>query len=291
MQTNYQKDLAICVSRLKEVFKEAKIDKLEGVELKPKENLDFNTPTEYDISTNTIYIDNKRMAEVDDTAHAMMYGVLEAVTTDKETKNIGVSFDGKMEALNKGINHMVANLLIPSTDENDTLFTSYIMANVLTHIAGADTVLDAYFNSNGKKMYDALLNKLGNDEIFLDTMLEFTDIEAKSLSERHYPSLLSYTQESIARTYFKNNDLSLEEAIKFKETVFTTPELAPEGEQNRLYSCVNCEGYLTEQINKIKGKNNSTRKKAEEKELLDMFEEPTFASTNGDIKNDSSRRK
>jgi hypothetical protein len=291
MQTNYQKDLAICVSRLKEVFKEAKIDKLEGVELKPKENLDFNTPTEYDISTNTIYIDNKRMAEVDDTAHAMMYGVLEAVTTDKETKNIGVSFDGKMEALNKGINHMVANLLIPSTDENDTLFTSYIMANVLTHIAGADTVLDAYFNSNGKKMYDALLNKLGNDEIFLDTMLEFTDIEAKSLSERHYPSLLSYTQESIARTYFKNNDLSLEEAIKFKETVFTTPELAPEGEQNRLYSCVNCEGYLTEQINKIKGKNNSTRKKAEGKELLDMFEEPTFASTNGDIKNDSSRRK
>ncbi len=291
MQTNYQKDLAICVLRLKEVFKEAKIDRLDGVEVKPKENLDFNAPTEYDISTNTIYIDNKRMAEVDDTAHAMLYGVLEAVTTDKETKNTGVSFDGKMEALNKGINHMVANLLIPSTDENDTLFTSYIMANVLTNIAGSDTVLDAYFNSNGKKMYDALLTKLGNDEIFLDTMLEFTDIEAKSLSERHYPSLLSYTQESIARTYFKNNDLSLEEAINFKEIVFTTPELAPEGEQNRLYSCVNCEGYLTEQINKIKGKNNSTRKKAEGKELLDMFEEPTFASTNGDIKNDSSRRK
>lgn len=291
MQTNYQKDLAICVSRLKEVFKEAKIDKLEGVELKPKENLDFNAPTEYDISTNTIYIDNKRMAEVDDTAHAMMYGVLEAVTTDKETKNIGVSFDGKMEALNKGINHMVANLLIPSTDENDTLFTSYIMANVLTHIAGSDTVLDAYFNSNGKKMYDALLNKLGNDEIFLDTMLEFTDIEAKSLSERHYPSLLSYTQESIARTYFKNNNLSLEEAINFKETVFTTPELAPKNERVRLNKCLDCEEYLTEQINKIKGKNNSTRKKAEGKELLDMFEEPTFASTNGDIKNDSSRRK
>ena len=119
----------------------------------------------------------------------------------------------------------------------------------------------------------------------------FTDIEAKSLSERHYPSLLSYTQESIARTYFKNNDLSLEEAINFKETVFTTPELAPKNERVRLYSCVNCEGYLTEQINKIKGKNNSTRKKAEGKELLDMFEEPTFASTNGDIKNDSSRRK
>ena len=291
MQNNYQKDLAICVSRLKEVFKEAKIDKLEGVELKPKENLDFNTPTEYDISTNTIYIDNKRMAEVDDTAHAMMYGVLEAVTTDKETKNIGVSFDGKMEALNKGINHMVANLLIPSTDENDTLFTSYIMANVLTHIAGADTVLDAYFNSNGKKMYDALLNKLGNDEIFLDTMLEFTDIEAKSLSERHYPSLLSYTQESIARTYFKNNDLSLEDAMEFKETIFTTPELAPKNERVRLNKCLDCEEYLTEQINKIKGKNNSTIKKAEGKELLDMFEEPTFASTNGDIKNDSSRRK
>lgn len=291
MQTNYQKDLAICVSRLKEVFKEAKIDRLEGIEIKPKENLNFNAPTEYDISTNTIYIDNKRMAEVDDTAHAMMYGVLEAVTTDKETKNIGVSFDGKMEALNKGINHMVANLLIPSTDENDTLFTSYIMANVLTHIAGADTVLDAYFNSNGKKMYDALLNKLGNDEIFLDTMLEFTDIEAKSLSERHYPSLLAYTQESIARTYFKNNDLSLEEAIEFKETIFTIPELAPKSEQKRLYSCVNCEEYLTEQINKIKEKNNSTRKQVEGKELLDMFEEPTFASTNGDIKNDSSRRK
>lgn len=291
MQTNYQKDLAICVSRLKEVFKEAKIDKLEGVELKPKENLDFNTPTEYDISTNTIYIDNKRMAEVDDTAHAMMYGVLEAVTTDKETKNTGVSFDGKMEALNKGINHMVTNLLIPSTDENDTLFTSYIMANVLTHIAGADTVLDAYFNSNGKKMYDALLNKLGNDERFLDTMLEFTDIEAKSLSERHYPSLLSYTQESIARTYFKNNDLSLEDAMEFKETIFTTPELAPKNERVRLNKCLDCEEYLTEQINKIKGKNNSTIKKAEGKELLDMFEEPTFASTNGDIKNDSSRRK
>ena len=31
MQTNYQKDLAICVSRLrKEVFKEAKIDRLVG---------------------------------------------------------------------------------------------------------------------------------------------------------------------------------------------------------------------------------------------------------------------
>lgn len=288
MQTNYQKDLAICVSRLKEVFKEAKIDKLEGVELKPKENLDFNTPTEYDISTNTIYIDNKRMAEVDDTAHAMMYGVLEAVTTDKETKNIGVSFDGKMEALNKGINHMVANLLIPSTDENDTLFTSYIMANVLTHIAGADTVLDAYFNSNGKKMYDALLNKLGNDEIFLDTMLEFTDIEAKSLSERHYPSLLGYTQDSISRAYFKNNDLSLDEALAFKETVFTIPELAPSGVQSRLYSCINCENYLNEQINLI---NKNTMKISKHDQLLEMFEEPTFASTNGDIKNDSSRRK
>lgn len=291
MQNNYQKDLAICVSRLKEVFNEAKIERLEGVEIKPKENLGFNAPTEYDISTNTIYVDNKRMSEVDDTAHAMMYGVLEAVTTDKETKNTGVSFDGKMEALNKGINHMVANLLIPSTDENDTLFTSYIMANVLTHIAGADIVLDAYFNSNGKKMYDALLNKLGNDEIFLDTMLEFTDIEAKSLSERHYPSLLSYTQESIARTYFKNNNLSLEDAMEFKETIFTTPELAPKNERVRLNKCLDCEEYLTEQINVIKAKHNSTRKKVEGKELLDMFEEPTFASTNGDIKNDSSRRK
>ena len=46
MQTNYQKDLAICVSRLKEVFKEAKIDRLDGVELKPKENLDFNISDE-----------------------------------------------------------------------------------------------------------------------------------------------------------------------------------------------------------------------------------------------------
>lgn len=287
MQTNYQKDLAICVSRLKEVFKEAKIDKLEGVELKPKENLDFNTPTEYDISTNTIYIDNKRMAEVDDTAHAMMYGVLEAVTTDKETKNIGVSFDGKMEALNKGINHMVANLLIPSKDEYDTLFTSYVMANVLTHIVGPDTVLDAYFNSNGQKMYKALLNKLGNDEVYLDTMLEFTDIEAKSLSERHYPSLLGYTQDSISRAYFKNNDLSLDEALAFKETVFTIPELAPSGVQSRLYSCINCENYLNEQINLI---NKNTMKISKDDQLLEMFDEPKFYNTSEDIKNDSRRK-
>ena len=290
MQTNYQKDLAICVSRIKEVFNEAKIDRLEGVELKSKDNLAFNAPTEYDINSNTIYVDNKRMSEMDDTANAMMYGVLEAVTTDKETKNTGVCFDGKMEAINKGVNHMVANLLIPSKDEYDTLFTSYVMANVLTHIAGPDTVLDAYFNSNGQKMYKALLNKLGNDEVYLDTMLEFTDIEAKSLSERHYPSLLGYTQDSISRAYFKNNDLSLDEALAFKETVFTIPELAPSGVQSRLYSCINCENYLNEQINLIKKNNKNTMKISKDDQLLEMFDEPKFYNTSEDIKNDSRRK-
>lgn len=269
----YQENITICVARIREIFPDANINRLDHITIQEKKNLSFQSPTEYENNSHTIFVDPERIEEVEDQSNAMMYGVLEAITTNPETKNQGVSFDGKMEAVNKGITHMIANLLIPSRDENDTLFTSYVASNILTNIAEADTVLDCYFHSDGKKLYNKLLSKLNNDPIYLDTMLEFIDIEAKTLSpkDRRYPSLLGYIQNSISQKYFENNDLSLKEMEEFHDTLFTEPKLAPESQISRLNNCRECDNYVKEQI-ELKKETSYSSSNKRNAELMSMFD-------------------
>lgn len=266
----YEQNIKMCVGRIKEVFPEAKIERLENLSIIESSDLLLEMPVEYKLENHTLYLDKEKVEKIGDPLNSIMYGLLEVITTDPKTNKHGVAFDGKMESVNKGITHMISNLLVLNSDENDTLFTSSVCANILTNIAGADTVIESYFNTDGEKMYNKLLSKFNNDPIFLDTMLSFIDIEATSLSEHKYPSLLSYIQGSLAQKYFESNDLTLEEAKDFHEAMFTEPKLAPQGQISRLMGCNECDKYVIEQIETMKEKNALSNKNNDE--LMTMFD-------------------
>lgn len=239
----YQEQLNLCIGRLKEELSDVSLDRLNDVTLAFVEDHSDWT-VDYNKEEDTIYIEKEKFKNSPKQSQELMTGLLNAITTDKTTKKSGISFDGKMEAFNRGVTHQLANALIPEEEENLTDFECGVVANLFTSIVGRDTVYDAYFKKDGERVYSKLAKKLGGDYEYLDTMLSLSDLNMTTLKDKSHPSLLGYIQEGVSKKYIENNDLSLEQVKEFRDGLFTEAEYAPSDGVTRLLSCATCDCYV-----------------------------------------------
>lgn len=269
----YQEELNLCVGRLKEVFSEVSLERLNEVTLSFVEN-QSNEMIDYNRNQDILYIEKEKFKKSPSKAQNLMKGLLNVITTDKTTKKSGIAFNGKMEAFNRGITHQLANALIPEEEENLKDFECSVVANLFTSIVGRDTVYDAYFKKDGERVYSELSKKLGGDDVYLDTMLSLSDLNMTTLQDKSHPSLLGYIQEGVSKKYMENNELSLEQVKEFQSSLFTEAEYAPDDGVTRLLGCATCDGYVAKKRQEMEGRNSRVGRTAErrKKELDAMFE-------------------
>lgn len=253
----YQQELNLCVGRMKEVLKGAHVERLNDLNIVISEN--NNDEMEYDSKEHTLHIPDEAMNKATDKANFLMHGLLDVITTDRENNKRGISLDGKMDAFNIGINHQLANTLIPCGDTNLKQFECSVIADLFTNIASLDVVYNAYLNSDGEKVYSKLEEQFNNDKIYTDTILSFCNIEINSFAERGYPSLLGYIQTSVSEKYIKSNNLTIDEMKKFRdEAMFTDVGLLPNNSsiKLRLYSCEYSDSFIKQEIERSNNLSN-----------------------------------
>lgn len=269
----YQRELNLCVGRLKEVFEDLSLDRLNDVSLSFVEN-QSDEVVAYNKEEDIIYIEKEKFHNSPNKSQNLMTGFLNAITTDRTTKKSGVSFNGKMEAFNRGITHQLANALIPAEEENLKDFECGVVANLFTSIVGRDMVYDAYFKKDGERVYSELSKKLGNDSNYLDTMLSLADLNMTTLGDKSHPSLLGYIQEGVSKKYIENNELSLEQVKEFRNGLFTEAEYAPSDGVTRLLSCATCDCYVEKKQKEMEGRKSRVGRTAErrKRDLDAMFE-------------------
>lgn len=269
----YQKELNLCVGRLKEGLSDVPLDRLNEVTLSFVDN-HSDEIVSYNRDEDIIYIDKEKFQESPNKSQNLMTGFLNAITTDKTTKKSGISFSGKMEAFNRGVTHQLANALIPAEEESLKDFECSVVANLFTSIVGRDTVYDAYFKKDGERVYSKLAKKLGNDYEYLDTMLSLSDLNMTTLASKNHPSLLGYIQEGVSKKYIENNDLSLDQIKEFRSVLFTEAEYAPSDGVTRLLSCATCDCYVEKRQKEMEGRKSRVGRTAErrKRDLDAMFE-------------------
>ncbi len=257
----YQQELNLCVGRMKEVLKGAHVERLNDLNIVISEN--NNDEMEYDPKEHTLHIPEEAMNKATDKANFLMHGLLDVITTDREKNKKGISLDGKMDAFNIGINHQLANTLIPCGETDLKQFECSVIANLFTNIASSEAVYNAYLNSDGEGIYNKLLEKFDNDKIYTDTIQSFCNIEVNSFSEKNYPSLLGYIQTSVSEKYIKSNHLTIDEMKKFRdEAMFTDIGLLPNNSDVgiRLYSCGYSDSFIKQEIERANNLSNGMNK-------------------------------
>lgn len=264
----YQEELNLCVGRLKEELSDVSLERLNDVTLAFVENRS-DWIVEYNKDEDTIYIEKEKFQNSPNQSQNLMMGLLNAITTDRETKKSGVSFDGKMEAFNRGITYQLAKAFIPEEEEDLKDFECSVVANLFTSIAGRDTVYDAYFKKDGERVYRELAKKLGGDKEYLDTMLSLSDLNMTTLGDKSHPSLLGYIQESISKKYMESNDLSLDQVKEFRSGLFTEAEYAPSDGVTRLLSCATCDCYVAKKQQEME-KRTSRAGRTDERRKTDL---------------------
>lgn len=239
----YQKELNLCVGSIREKLKSADIDRLDDINIEFKSG---TTTLEYKREENTLYIDKDKLDKRNDKDNIIMRGLLNVISTDPNTKNSGISMNGKMDALNRGITNQLANALVPTEEENLQDFECNVITNLFTNIVGSDVAFDSYFNADGERVYQGLLNKLGNDANYLDSILLLSNTE---VYEMPATSLLGDIQLSVSQKYLASNELTLNEIDTFlQNALFTDPEFAPEDGNERLTSCSSSDIYVKQAI-------------------------------------------
>lgn len=270
----YQEELNLCIGILREKCEDTSLEKLNNLTIS-FEKKDEKEGMDYRKEENAIYLNKEEFDNKNNKAQLFMMGLLQVMTTDKKTGKSGLSFDGKMEAFNRGITYQLANAFLPSEEQSLKDFECSIVANLFTSMISRDEVYDAYFSQDGEKVYSELLGKLGNDKEYLDAILSLSNLNMTTLHDKKQPSLLGYIQESVSQKYLENNDLSLEQMGKFKQQLFTEAEYAPDGGVSRLLSCATCDYYVQKEIDaKMVESSRTSRMDARRKrDLEDMFQE------------------
>lgn len=268
----YQEELNLCVGRLKEVLSEVPLDRLNEVTLSFVDNHSDDIVS-YNRDEDIIYIEKEMFKKSTNKSQKLMVGFLNALTTDNTAQKSGISFDGKMNAFNRGVTHQIAKALIPEEEESLKDFECSVVANLFISIVGRNIVYDAYFKKDGERVYRELSKKLGGDDEYLDTILYFSDLNIKTLWDKSQPSLLGYIQESISKKYIKNNDLSLEQLKQFRSSIFTEAEYAPDGGVTRLLGCATCDCYVARKQQEMEKRTSRVGRMdyIRQKELKNMF--------------------
>ena len=132
------------LDRLNECIKTVKFGKISALERK---GTYF-----YDVAANKILF-SKSLKQNYDIDHMLMKAILE-MTTSTGTFT-GFSSDDRLRVLNLAYTEILANYIIGN--EGDTeLEEEMLVANLLSHVVGKDTLFNSYFSNNGEPIIEAM---------------------------------------------------------------------------------------------------------------------------------------
>ena len=114
---------------------------------------------EYDVIGNKILFSKKANGNYD-IDHILMKAILEMTTSTG--KYTGFSSDDRLRVLNLAYTEILANYLIGNEGDSD-LEEEMLVANLLSHIVGKDTLYNSYFSNNG----DAIIAAMQDSEVGL----------------------------------------------------------------------------------------------------------------------------
>ena len=106
----------------------------------------------YDVLKNEIQISNDVKGNYD-MDHILTKAILE-MTTSTDTFT-GFNSDERLRALNLAYTEILANYIIGNEGDSD-LEEEMLIANLLSHVVGKDTMLNSYFTNNGESIIKAM---------------------------------------------------------------------------------------------------------------------------------------
>ena len=107
---------------------------------------------EYDVVENRILLSKKANSNYD-IDHILMKAILEMATSTGTYT--GFSSDDRLRVLNLAYTEILANYIIGNEGDSD-LEEEMLVANLLSHIVGKDTLFNSYFSNNGDIIIDAM---------------------------------------------------------------------------------------------------------------------------------------
>ena len=155
--TNEVKDkLYYLVSILNDKLKGINLDKLnknlKTVSLGKISIFERKGTYEYDVLENKILISRKIDGNYD-IDHIFMKAILEMTTSNG--KYTGFSSDDRLRVLNLAYTEILANYIIGNEGDSD-LEEEMLVANLLSHVVGKDTLFNSYFSNNGEPIIEAM---------------------------------------------------------------------------------------------------------------------------------------
>ena len=134
----------INLSKLNEKLKTVKIGKIGKFERKGTYY--------YDVFKNEILLSNSIEGNYD-IDHIFMKAILEMSTSTNTFT--GFHSDDRLRALNIAYTEILANYIIGNEGDSD-LEEEMLVANLLSHIVGKDTMFNSYFTNNGEPIIKAM---------------------------------------------------------------------------------------------------------------------------------------
>lgn len=132
------------LSRLKDRLKTVKIGKLSKFERKGTYY--------YDVFKNEILF-SKDLEGDYDIDHLLTKAILQMSTSTKTFT--GFNSDDRLRALNLAYTEILANYIVGNEGDSD-LEEEMLIANLLSHIVGKDTMFNSYFTNNGELIIKAM---------------------------------------------------------------------------------------------------------------------------------------
>lgn len=106
----------------------------------------------YDVVNNEILISNDIIGNYD-IDHILTKAILEMTTSTG--KFTGFNSDERLMALNLAYTEILANYIIGNEGDSD-LEEEMLIANLLSHVVGKDTMFNSYFTNNGADIIKAM---------------------------------------------------------------------------------------------------------------------------------------
>ena len=134
----------IILSRLNERLKTVKLGKISKFEKKGTYY--------YDVLKNEILF-SKNLENDYDIDHLLMKAILQMSSSTKTFT--GFNSDDRLRALNLAYTEILANYIVGNEGDSD-LEEEMLVANLLSHIVGKDTMFNSYFTNNGEPIIKAM---------------------------------------------------------------------------------------------------------------------------------------
>ena len=128
------------------------IDRLKTVSIGKLSKLERKGTYYYDVINNKILFSSELEGNYD-IDHLFMKSILQMSTS---TKNFtGFNSDERLKALNLAYTEILANYIIGNEGDSD-LEEEMLVANLLSHIVGKDTLFNSYFTNDGMPIIEAM---------------------------------------------------------------------------------------------------------------------------------------